>query len=96
MLGLHVVSMTLLLGRFPISMEQRRIEMVTTKYNIQWSLVYTPSISKQNVTMGEISLKLRQTTWNVARNNVNVVANEPPSQITIYTCLTTNIWTRWR
>jgi hypothetical protein len=38
------------------------------------------------VTFGEISLKLRQTNWNVASNNVNVVANELPSQITTYTC----------
>ena len=28
------------------------------------------------VTFGEISLKLCQTNWNVARNNVNVVADE--------------------
>ena len=33
-------------------------------------------------TFGEISLKLRQTNWNVARNNVNVVVNELPSQST--------------
>jgi hypothetical protein len=46
------------------------------------------------VTFGEISLKLRQTNWNVATNNVNVVANELPSQIIIYTCLTIDIWTR--
>jgi hypothetical protein len=31
---------------------------------------------------GEISLKLRQINWNVARNNVNVVADELPSQST--------------
>jgi hypothetical protein len=31
---------------------------------------------------GEISLKLRQTNWNVARINVNVVADELPSQST--------------
>jgi hypothetical protein len=29
---------------------------------------------------GEISLKLRQTNWNVARTHVNVVADELPSQ----------------
>ena len=46
------------------------------------------------VTFGEISLKLRQTNWNVARNNVNVVVDELPSQITVYTCLTIDIWTR--
>jgi len=33
-------------------------------------------------TFGEISLRLRQTNWNVAKNNVNVVANELPSQST--------------
>ena len=43
---------------------------------------------------GEISLKLRQTNWNVARNNVNVVVDELPSQIIVYTCLTIDIWTR--
>jgi hypothetical protein len=48
---------------------------------------------KIKVMFGEISLKLRQTNWNVARNNVNVVDNELPSQITIYTCLTIDIWT---
>ena len=46
------------------------------------------------VTFSEISLKLRQTNWNVARNNVNVVADELLSQITIWTCLIIDIWTR--
>jgi hypothetical protein len=46
------------------------------------------------VTFGEISPKLRQTNWNVAINNVNVVVDELPSQISIYTCLTTSNWTR--
>jgi hypothetical protein len=40
---------------------------------------------------GEISLKLRQTNWNVGRNNINVVVDELPSQITVYTCLTIDI-----
>ena len=41
---------------------------------------------------GEISFKLRQTNWNVAINNVNVVADELPSnQLTIYTYLTIDI-----
>ena len=48
------------------------------------------------VTFGELSLKLRQMNWNVARNNVNVVVDELPSQITIYTCLTIDIWTERR
>ena len=43
------------------------------------------------VTFGEISLKLCQTNWNVARNNVNVVVDEPLSQITACTCLTIDI-----
>ena len=48
---------------------------------------------------GEISLKLHQTNRNIARNNVFVVVvvvddDELPSQITIYTCLTIDIWTR--
>ena len=47
------------------------------------------------VTFGEISLKLRQTNWNVARNNVDVVVDELPSQIIVYVCLTIDIWTRW-
>jgi hypothetical protein len=50
---------------------------------------------KIKVLFGEISLKLRQTNWNVARNNANIVAYELPSQITVYTCLTIDIWT-WR
>jgi hypothetical protein len=33
-------------------------------------------------TFGEISLKLRQTNWNVARNNVSVVVDDIPSQST--------------
>ena len=45
---------------------------------------------------GEIFLKVRQTNWNVARNNVNVVVDELPGQITIYTCLIFDIWTRRR
>ena len=50
------------------------------------------------VTFGEISLKLSQTNWNVARNNVNVVADELASLLSVYTCLTIDIWTRrrWR
>jgi hypothetical protein len=51
---------------------------------------------KIKVTFGEISLKLRQTNWNVARNNVNVVVDELPSHLTVNTCLTIDIWTRRR
>jgi hypothetical protein len=49
---------------------------------------------KIKVTFGEISLKLHQTNWNVARINVNVVVDELPSQITVYTCLKFDIWTQ--
>ena len=48
------------------------------------------------ITFGDISLKLHQMNWNVAIINVNVVAIELPSHITIYTCLTIDIWTRRR
>jgi hypothetical protein len=49
---------------------------------------------KLKVTFGEISRKLRQTNWNVAKNNVNVVDDELPSLIAVYTCLTIDIWTQ--
>jgi hypothetical protein len=50
------------------------------------------------VTFGKISLKLRQTNWIVARNNVNLVVDKLPSQIIVYTCSTIDIWARrrWR
>ena len=50
---------------------------------------------KIKVTFGDFSLKLCQTNWNVARNNVIVVVDELPSQIEIYTCLTIDNWTQW-
>jgi hypothetical protein len=45
------------------------------------------------LTFDEISLKLHQVNWHVVRNNVCVVDDELPSQITIYTCLAIDIWT---
>jgi hypothetical protein len=42
----------------------------------------------------ELSLKLRQTNWNVARITANVVVDELPSQIIVYSCLTIDIWTQ--
>ena len=48
------------------------------------------------VTFGENSLKLRQTSLNVAKINVNVVVDELPNQITFYTCFKIDIWTWWR
>ena len=69
----------------------------------------TPSVSKKKkitfgkqlrfkikVAFGEIYLEHRQMNWNVAIINANVVVDELPSQIIIYTCLTINIWTRQR
>ena len=51
------------------------------------------------VLFNEISLKFHQTNWKCCqeqcKNNVNDVANELPSQIAVYTCLTFDIWTRW-
>ena len=51
---------------------------------------------KINFTFGEISLKLLQTNWDVAIIKVNVVVDELPSSIIVYTCLTIDIWTRRR
>jgi hypothetical protein len=49
------------------------------------------------VMFGEISLELRQTNWNVAGNNVNIVTDGLPSQITFYIFfLAIDIWTWWR
>jgi hypothetical protein len=41
---------------------------------------------KIKATFGETSLKLRQTNWNVVKNNVDVVVDELPSQMAVYTC----------
>jgi hypothetical protein len=38
------------------------------------------------IAFGKISLKVRQKNWNVVKNNINVVVDELPSQITVYTC----------
>jgi hypothetical protein len=51
---------------------------------------------EKKVMFGENSLKLRQTNWNVARNNVSVVAEELQSQIIVCICFTIDIWTRRR
>ena len=59
------------------------------------SELYSPRF-KIKVTFGGISLKLRQTNWNVAKINVNVVVDELPSQTTVYTCLVIDIWTQRR
>ena len=68
-----------------------------------WGVIYSLRFKKKvtfghklhykiKVMFGEISLQLYQTNWNVARNNVNVVVDELPSQIIVYTCLTIDIW----
>jgi hypothetical protein len=51
----------------------RFISKVTFGHNLRY---------KTKDTFGEISLKLRQMNRNVARNNVNVVDDELPSQST--------------
>ena len=56
--------------------------------------VSTPSVFLIKVTFGKFYLKLCQMNWIVAKSNVNGVVDELPSQKTIYTCLTINIWTR--
>ena len=75
----------------------------TIHAQVQYSLRFKKKVTfghklryKIKATFGEISLKLCQTNWNVAKNNVNVVANELPSQPIVYTCLTIDIWTRRR
>ena len=71
-------------------------------FYIQYSLCFKRKVTfgqklryEIKVTFREIPLKLRQTNWNVARNNVNVVDDELPSQITDDTCLAIDIWTQW-
>ena len=53
---------------------------------------------KIKVKLGENSVKLCPTNWNVVKNNVNVLVDELPSQTIVYTCLIIDIWTRrcWR
>ena len=47
------------------------------------------SCYERKVTFGEFFFKLCQTDWNVAKkSNANVVVDELPSQIAVYTCLT--------
>jgi hypothetical protein len=48
------------------------------------------------VMFGAVPLKLRQMNYNVAKNNVNVVVDELPSRMMVYTCLTIDVWTRQR
>ena len=48
---------------------------------------------KIKVKLGENSVKLRPTNWNVVKNNVNVLVDELPSQTIVYTCLIIDIWT---
>ena len=61
-----------------------------------YSLCFKIKVMFAHKLFGEISLKLCQTNWNVAKSNVNVVVGELPSQIMVYTCLTIDIWTWWR
>jgi hypothetical protein len=67
--------------------------MYSLRFKIKVMFGHKPRYETK-VTFGEHSLKLRQTKWNVARDNVNVVVDELPSQIKIYTCITIDIWTQ--
>jgi hypothetical protein len=73
--------------------------VATRKYSLRFKTNVTfghQLCYKIKVTFGEISLKPRQTNWNVVRSNLNVVVDELSSQITVYTCLTIDIWTQRR
>jgi hypothetical protein len=85
---------------FPID-APKHIESNIAMYSLHFKIKVTIGYKLRyeiKVMFGEISLKLRQTNWNVAINNVNVVASELSRHITIYTCLTFDNWTRrcWR
>ena len=70
--------------------------MSVRKYSLRFKIQVTLGHELRyeiKVTFDEILLKLRQMNWNVARNNVNVVVDELPSQIIVYTCLIIDIWT---
>jgi hypothetical protein len=61
------------------------LQLLLVKYSLRFKTKVTFGHNlryETKGTFGEISLKLRQTNWNVARNNVNVVADELPSQST--------------
>ena len=78
--------------------KQNRSFPSPTSYSLRFNIKVTFGHKQRyeiKVTFGEISLKLCPTNWNVARNNVNVVADELPSQLIVYTCLTIDIWTWW-
>jgi len=65
------------------------IKGTTQQYQKSYSLRFISKVTfghnlryETKDTFGEIPLKLRQMNWNVARNNVNVVDDELPSQST--------------
>ena len=64
------------------------------------SKLVTPSVSKWKLRLvkffSNFAKRTRMLSKKKCKNNVNVVANELPSQITIYTCSTIDIWTWWR
>ena len=67
------------------------ITCYSLRFKIKVTSGHKPSYETK-VTFGEISLKLGQTNWNVARIDVNVIIlDELPSQITVYTCSTIDI-----
>ena len=71
---LHILLAEKKRGGFDLIYDSLRFKTkVTFRHNLRY---------ETKGTFGEISLKLRQTNRNVARNDVNVVADELPSQST--------------
>jgi len=76
------------------ALESTRPMVPVLKYSLRFKIQVTfghKRCYRIKVTFGEIALKLRQTNWNVARNNVNVVIDKLPNQMTVNTCLTIDI-----
>jgi hypothetical protein len=60
-----------------------KLNLLSTMYSLRFKTKVTFGHNlryETKGTFGEISLKLRQPNWNIAKNNVNVVADELPSQ----------------
>ena len=83
----------MLIPPMPIHACMQQTHLIVIKYSLRFKI---------KVTFGhklhcEIKVTFCKTNWNVANNNVNVVvdvfANEQPSQLIVYTCLTIDIWT---
>jgi len=76
-----------IIGRNPSVSKSNHIHIDLSIYSLHFKIKFMFGHLLRyeiKVTCGEISLKLRQTNWNVARFNVNVIVDELPSQITYY------------